>query len=104
MKFLDGQLVAVMPEANHADVRVEMPFRSMLQLRRGEMTVLDCLDGGQVWGEQGAIIALAGIVESAPYQKVEWLCASPSCALATLGDIAPAVHDALRSMPAAGAT
>ena len=88
--FVDGQFKALrLGVVDGADVAVSIPFRQLVLLQQGRITVLDALAFGRVGGSQGALALMAGIVESAEYQCAMKASASgPGIdALATLGEV-----------------
>lgn len=102
MRVIDGlvdELAVGPPGSFHdADVVVGATFRQLVEVRRGEMTVLEAIvDGVTLAGSEGALALLAGISESPEFHQAELSCGRSGVALAALGEAVntPAVADVL---------
>jgi hypothetical protein len=84
--FVDGRVDAMqlgrMPEP---DATVEVPFRVMAQVRRGDLSILEALEHGRVDGKLGPLGLLAGISESPEFHRAELACGASGLALGNLG-------------------
>jgi hypothetical protein len=57
--------------AEHADVRIQVPYAVIGPVRQGQMTILEALTDGAVEGEMGPLALLAGVVEHPVYHAAE---------------------------------
>lgn len=68
------------------DAAVLIPFQNMVGVRRGDITILEALEGGgRVDGGVGPLMLLAGLFESAPIMAAEAACGPSGPVLARLG-------------------
>ena len=70
-----------------ADVRVGVPYRAVPQVRSGERTIIEVLEGGTLQGELGPLALLAGILESPEFHDAELATGRHGFALAVLGEL-----------------
>ncbi len=87
MAFEDGLCSGVdFGRADDPDVRVAITFAKMAAVRRGELTILEALeDGGQVAGDLGPLMLLAGLEESAELSAAELACGDAGTILGRVG-------------------
>jgi hypothetical protein len=98
LDFRDGRFVSARRGIfEGTDLALRVPFTELMALRQGLITVIDAIAAGDVAGSQGALMLMAGIAESAEYQRVMKAAASGngSVAFAALGQIVRA--DAYRA-------
>jgi hypothetical protein len=69
------------------DVRVEVTYRAMAQVRGGEITIIEALENGAVDGKIGPMALLAGLHETREWQRVERTVGPSASALATVGEL-----------------
>jgi hypothetical protein len=90
MVFLDGQLERITAGfAGAGDVVIELPFRQLMRMRRGEITMLDALQFGGVRGSIDSMAFLAAILESPFYRRAAAAASSGPApfALSALGEV-----------------
>jgi hypothetical protein len=88
LRFADGRVVEErLGEVDRCDVRVDVTYRAMAEVRAGRISILEALEGGSVEGELGALAALAGILESPEFHAAELATGRHALALAVLGDL-----------------
>ena len=90
MAFDDGRCSGVdLGETDRADVLVEMACTRMAAARRGEITILEALEGGGgVEGDLGPLMLLAGLEESDELRVAERACGAAGTILGQLGALA----------------
>lgn len=101
--FVDGRVDAMqLGRLPQPDVTVEVPFRVMAQVRRGDLSILEALEHGRVDGKLGPLGLLAGISESPEFHRAELACGASGLALGNLGATlaAPAAQAALDELAA----
>ena len=93
MSFDDGRIGSMgFGRAEACDVELHLPFGNMVRVRTGAITILEALDdGGQVRGDLGPLMLLAGLEESPELHAAELACGPAGTVLAAVG--------ALRSTP-----
>jgi hypothetical protein len=88
--FVDGQLERLTAGPDGvADVVIKLPFRQLMRLRRGDISMQDALQFGSISGSIDSMVFLAAILESPPYRRAAAATATgpaPS-ALAALGEV-----------------
>jgi hypothetical protein len=88
LRFQDGQLVDErLGELDNPDVRVHIGYRALALVRCGEMTILEALEDGSVYGQLGPMATLAGIWESREFHRAELATGRHAVALASLGEL-----------------
>jgi hypothetical protein len=87
-------------EIERPDAVVDVTYRAMAEVRAGEKSILEALEGGSVQGDIGPLAALAGIVESADFHAAEVATGRHALALAVLGELDsdPAFAEAMTSL------
>ena len=84
--FVDGRVDAMqLGRVPEPDATVEVPFRVMAQVRRGDLSILEALEQGRVDGKLGPLGLLAGISESPEFHRAEAACGASGIALGNLG-------------------
>ena len=85
--FVDGRVDAMqLGRVPEPDATVEVPFRVMAQVRRGDLSILEALEHGRVDGKLGPLALLAGISESPEFHRAELACGASGLALGNLGE------------------
>jgi hypothetical protein len=88
LQFTDGRLTDErLDTPQHADVTVDVSYRSMAYVRADEMTILEALETGNVNGEIGPLATLAGIQESPEFHDAELATGRHAIALSVLGEL-----------------
>jgi hypothetical protein len=93
MVFVDGQLQRLTAGlAGTGDVVIVLPFRQLMRLRRGDISMQDALQFGSISGAIDSMVFLAAILESLPYRHAALAAASGPApmALAALGELGAA--------------
>ena len=84
--FVDGRVDAMqLGRVPEPDATVEVSFRVMAQVRRGDLSILEALEHGRVAGKLGPLGLLAGISESPEFHQTELACGASGLALGNLG-------------------
>jgi hypothetical protein len=88
VRWEDGRVTGMdLGRVDEADVRVEVTYRAMADVRRGSMTIIEALEDGTVDGKIGPMALLAGVSESREWQRAERAGGPAGEALATLGEL-----------------
>lgn len=93
MVFVDGQLERLTAGlAGTGDVVIVLPFRQLMRMRRGDISMQDALQFGSISGSIDSMVFLAAILESPPYRRAAAAAASGPAplALAALGELGAA--------------
>ncbi len=90
MAFEDGRCSGIdFGQAADPDVGVKITFAKMAAVRLGEITILEALeDGGEVVGDLGPLMLLAGLEESPELRVAEQACGSAGAVLGVVGTLA----------------
>jgi len=88
MRWEDGRVTGIdLGRLDESDVRVEVTYRAMVQVRDGSITIIEALEDGSVDGKIGPMALLAGVSESREFQRAERGGGPAAEALATLGEL-----------------
>jgi hypothetical protein len=88
LHFEDGRPVEEhLGEIQQPNVVVDVTYRAMAEVRAGEKSILEALEGGAIRGDIGPLAALAGIVEGAEFHAGEVATGRHALALAVLGEL-----------------
>jgi hypothetical protein len=88
LRFEDGRLAEErLGRLEDPDVRVDVTYSAMAQVRAGDISIVDGLADGAVHGDIGPLAALAGILESPEFHTAEVATGRHALALAVLGEL-----------------
>jgi hypothetical protein len=87
IEFVDGQVDTMwLGEASEPDAMVQVTYRNMALVRRGDIGIYDAIEGGRVDGDIGALGLLAGLSETPAFHRAELACGSSGMVLSALGE------------------
>jgi hypothetical protein len=88
IRLEDGRVAEMaLGEAPEPDVRVEVTYRAMANVRNGSITIIEALENGSVDGKIGPMALLAGVSEGLEFHRAEAQGGPAGLALATLGEL-----------------
>jgi hypothetical protein len=105
VRWEEGRVTGMdLGDAEEPDVRVEVTYRAMAQVRDGSISIIEALEDGSVDGKIGPMALLAGVSESREWQRAERAGGPAAGALATLGELreVPAFREACAALVADG--
>jgi hypothetical protein len=71
--------------AEEPDVTVKVRFQRLIEVRTGEISIYEAIEGGRVDGDVGPLMLLAGLYESPEQHEAELACGPAGPVLAKLG-------------------
>ena len=88
MTFQEGRVGdELLGTVEKPDVFVDVTYRALARVRAGEITIIEALEGGNVAGELGPLMLLAGVLESEEYHAAELATGRHAIVLAALGQV-----------------
>jgi hypothetical protein len=88
IRLEDGRVAEMaLGEPPEPDVRVEVTYRAMANVRNGTITIIEALENGSIDGKIGPMALLAGVSEGYEFHRAEAQGGPAGLALATLGEL-----------------